>query len=127
MKFIVDAQLPRRLARELVAAGHDVAHALELPLGNRTPDGDIAALAVREGRVVVTKDSDFVTTFLLLHSACATEDHSPTTIPAGGPSAYSGGLWRPFSRPAAWPRGAALRGLPARFFFPPVSFVCPFG
>jgi predicted nuclease of predicted toxin-antitoxin system len=59
------AQLPRRLARELVAAGHDVAHALELPLGNRTPDGDIAALAVREGRVVVTKDSDFVTTFLL--------------------------------------------------------------
>ena len=65
MKFIVDAQLPLRLARDLAAAGHDVRHTLELPLGNRTPDGDIAALATKEGRVVVTKDSDFVTTFLL--------------------------------------------------------------
>jgi predicted nuclease of predicted toxin-antitoxin system len=34
-------------------------------LGNRTPDHDIAALAANEGRVVVTKDSDFVTSFLL--------------------------------------------------------------
>ena len=65
MKFIVDAQLPQRLARDLAAAGHDVRHTLELPLGNRTPDGEIAALAAKEGRVVVTKDSDFVTTFLL--------------------------------------------------------------
>jgi len=65
MKFIVDAQLPRRVARDLAAAGHDVTHTLDLPLGNRTPDGDIATLAAREGRVVVTKDSDFVTTFLL--------------------------------------------------------------
>jgi len=65
MKFIVDAQLPQRLARDLAAAGHEVTHTLELPLGNRTPDGDIAALAAREGRVLVTKDSDFVTTFVL--------------------------------------------------------------
>ena len=65
MKFIVDAQLPQRLARDMAAAGHDVRHTLELPLGNRTPDGEIAALAAKEGRVVVTKDSDFVTTFLL--------------------------------------------------------------
>lgn len=65
MKFIVDAQLPRRLARELAALGHDVKHTLDLRLGNRTPDGDIAALAASEDRVVITKDSDFVTTFLL--------------------------------------------------------------
>jgi predicted nuclease of predicted toxin-antitoxin system len=26
MKFVVDAQLPRRLARELAAAGHEVTH-----------------------------------------------------------------------------------------------------
>jgi predicted nuclease of predicted toxin-antitoxin system len=65
MKFLVDAQLPRRLARELAASGHEVTHTLDLPQGNRTPDGDIAALAARESRVVVTKDSDFVTTFLL--------------------------------------------------------------
>ena len=65
MKFIVDAQLQLRLARDLAAAGHDVRHTLDLPLGNRTTDGDIAKLAATEGRVVVTKDSDFVTTFLL--------------------------------------------------------------
>lgn len=65
MKFIVDAQLPRRLAHELAAAGHDVTHTLDLPLGNRTPDTEINTLAAREGRVVVTKDSDFVTVFLL--------------------------------------------------------------
>ena len=65
MKFLVDAQLPRRLARELAASGHEVTHTLDLPLSNRTPDGDVLALAIREGRVVVTKDSDFVTSFLL--------------------------------------------------------------
>jgi predicted nuclease of predicted toxin-antitoxin system len=63
MKFIVDAQLPRRLAMELAAAGHDVAHTLDLPLGNRTPDREIASLAANEARIVITKDSDFVTTF----------------------------------------------------------------
>jgi len=65
MKWIVDAQLLRRLARELTAAGHDVLHTVDLPLGNRTPDGDIATLAAHESRVLITKDSDFVTTFLL--------------------------------------------------------------
>jgi predicted nuclease of predicted toxin-antitoxin system len=65
MKFIVDAQLPRRLARELAASGHDAVHTLDFPAGNRTPDGDITTMAVREGRVVVTKDNDFVTSFLL--------------------------------------------------------------
>ena len=65
MKFIVDAQLPRRLARDLAAAGHDVTHTLDLPLQNRTPDTEVSALAAKEGRVVVTKDSDFVTSFLL--------------------------------------------------------------
>ncbi len=65
MKFLVDAQLPRRLAFELAAMGHDVAHTLDLERGNRTPDGEIRALAVQEGRVVVTKDNDFVTLFLL--------------------------------------------------------------
>ena len=54
MRFIVDAQLPRRLAHELAASGHDVKHTLDLPQQNRTPDGDITALAATEARVVVT-------------------------------------------------------------------------
>ena len=65
MKFIVDAQLPRRLARELAASGHEATHTLDFPAGNRTPDGDINGVALRESRVVVTKDNDFVTSFLL--------------------------------------------------------------
>jgi predicted nuclease of predicted toxin-antitoxin system len=59
VKFLVDAQLPVRLARFLTDAGHDVTHTSELPDGNRTTDSRIAGLADDEGRVVITKDRDF--------------------------------------------------------------------
>lgn len=65
MKFLVDAQLPRRLVSRLREAGHEAVHTLELPLGNRTPDSAINEFSVREKYVVVTKDADFVTSFLL--------------------------------------------------------------
>lgn len=65
MKFLVDAQLPRRLARELAAAGHDAVHTFDFPAGNRTSDTDITARSSVEDRVVVSKDKDFVTSFLL--------------------------------------------------------------
>ena len=68
MRFLIDAQLPRRLARWLEALGHDAVHTLDLPDGNRTPDAGINALSKLEERVVVTKDSDFVDTFLLQHT-----------------------------------------------------------
>ena len=63
MKFIVDAQLPRRLARELSSSGHDALHSLDLPDGNRTADEIINKLAAKDGRIVITKDADFVTSF----------------------------------------------------------------
>ncbi|HEY0813740.1 MAG TPA: DUF5615 family PIN-like protein [Pseudonocardia sp.] len=59
MKFLVDAQLPLRLARALAAAGHDAIHTSDLPHGNRSTDTDIARRADVENRVVVTKDRDF--------------------------------------------------------------------
>ena len=59
MKFLVDAQLPVRLAQLLLDSGHDVVHSSKLPQGNRTPDDVLAELADAEGRVVVTKDRDF--------------------------------------------------------------------
>ena len=65
MKFLVDAQLPRRLVSRLREAGHEAIHTLDLPLGNRTPDSVINDLAIREAYVVVTKDSDFVNSFHL--------------------------------------------------------------
>jgi len=59
VKFLVDAQLPARLAVLLTAAGHDAIHSSSLPSGNRSTDGEIIAIADAEDRVVVTKDRDF--------------------------------------------------------------------
>jgi predicted nuclease of predicted toxin-antitoxin system len=67
MKFVVDAQLPRRMALWLREHGHDALHTLDLPDENRTSDAEIVALAIRDGRVVVTKDADFVESFILHH------------------------------------------------------------
>ncbi|ARA92604.1 MAG: hypothetical protein D6685_13850 [Bacteroidetes bacterium] len=65
MRFLVDAQLSRRLCYQLRARGHDALHTLDLPEGNRTPDAAINQLSVAEERVVVTKDADFVDTLII--------------------------------------------------------------
>jgi predicted nuclease of predicted toxin-antitoxin system len=65
MKFLVDAQLPRRFASWLNEAGHDALHTLDLPRKNLTPDNDLVARAMRDGRIVVSKDADFVQSFLI--------------------------------------------------------------
>lgn len=59
MKFLIDAQLPARLADYLAQAGHDVRHSSTLPDGNRTPDQVLATLGDADDRVMVTKDRDF--------------------------------------------------------------------
>jgi predicted nuclease of predicted toxin-antitoxin system len=68
VKFLVDAQLPRKLATAFASGGHEVVHTLWLPEKNRTSDSYICRLADAEGRVVITKDADFVTSHLLLGS-----------------------------------------------------------
>lgn len=65
MRFLLDARLPRRLALWLTNEGHDAVHTLDLPAGNRTVDARINALSIREERVVIPKDRDFVDTFVL--------------------------------------------------------------
>lgn len=65
MKFLIDAQLPRRLAASFRKAGFEAIHTLDLPDGNRTTDQTINELSIKEQHVVVTKDSDFVDSFLL--------------------------------------------------------------
>ncbi len=67
MKFLVDAQLPRRLARWLQGEGHDAVHTRDLPQGNRIGDAAINQLSIREQRIVVSKDEDFLDAFLLRH------------------------------------------------------------
>ncbi len=65
MRFLVDAQLPKRFCAWLVESGHDALHTLDLPLGNRTSDSEILDVAEREQRIVVTKDDDFVQSYLV--------------------------------------------------------------
>jgi predicted nuclease of predicted toxin-antitoxin system len=66
LRFLVDAQLPKRLADFLAFhADCDCLHTLDLPAANRTQDGSITRLSMAEKRVVITKDADFVNSFLL--------------------------------------------------------------
>ena len=65
MKFIVDAQLPKSLSDFLNASGFDAVHTLELPEMNHTVDNAITTKADIEGRIVVTKDADYLDSYLL--------------------------------------------------------------
>lgn len=66
MKFIVDAQLPKRLCDVLKQLGADCVHTLDLPHSNKTSDDFIIKLSEAENRVVITKDRDFLQSHLLL-------------------------------------------------------------
>ena len=65
MNFLVDAHLPRRLVAWLRHRQHDAVHTRDLPHGNRTGDRAINSLSVQERRIVITKDADFVNSFIL--------------------------------------------------------------
>lgn len=65
MKFIVDAQLPKKLANWIATKGYDAIHTLDLPQKNATQDLSIISLSVAEKRVVISKDSDFFDYYLL--------------------------------------------------------------
>ncbi len=65
MKFLIDAQLPRKLVKTISDAGYRAIHTLLLPNANKTTDADINKLSIAENWVVITKDSDFVDSFLL--------------------------------------------------------------
>jgi predicted nuclease of predicted toxin-antitoxin system len=65
MKFIVDAQLPKSLSDFLKASGFDSVHTLELQEMNGTKDAAITEKADMEGRIVITKDADFLDGYIL--------------------------------------------------------------
>jgi predicted nuclease of predicted toxin-antitoxin system len=65
MKFIVDAQLPKSLSDLLKYRGFDSIHTLDLPNKNSTSDKEITEIAINEKRIVITKDNDFLESFLL--------------------------------------------------------------
>jgi predicted nuclease of predicted toxin-antitoxin system len=65
IKFLVDAQLPVRLARLLQRAAYDAIHTRDLPDQNATQDSKINDISVQQKRIVVTKDADFLHSFLI--------------------------------------------------------------
>ena len=58
MRFLVDTQLPKMLARRLEQAGQQVEHVLDLDLG-QSPDNDVWRHAEKNEAVIVSKDEDF--------------------------------------------------------------------
>lgn len=65
MNFLIDANLPRRLVNLFRERGHYAVHALALPDGNATDDLAILQYSATENSIIVTKDSDFTTSFWL--------------------------------------------------------------
>lgn len=65
MKFIVDAQLPKRLSNWIQSKGYDTIHTLDLAEQNLTQDVVIINLSMEEERIVISKDSDFYDYFVI--------------------------------------------------------------
>jgi predicted nuclease of predicted toxin-antitoxin system len=65
LKFLVDAQLPKSLSELLKQRGYDSIHTLDLPNSNATTDRQIIELSTLEQRIVITKDSDFLESYLI--------------------------------------------------------------
>jgi len=59
LRFLVDAQLPPALARQIASFGHDAEHVADCGLATAA-DAVIRAYAAKNGAVIVTKDEDFV-------------------------------------------------------------------
>jgi predicted nuclease of predicted toxin-antitoxin system len=59
VRFVVDNQLPPRISRFLADRGHDAVHVSMIGL-DTADDQSLWAWALRESRVLVSKDEDFV-------------------------------------------------------------------
>jgi predicted nuclease of predicted toxin-antitoxin system len=65
MKWLIDANLPGRLAIVLTKKGYDILHTDDLPNKERTKDNEIREIAMDQNRVLITKDSDFLDSHLI--------------------------------------------------------------
>ena len=65
LKFIVDTQLPPKLAKYLRDKGFPTVHTTYFPNGHLLDDSAIIEIAIRDNRIIITKDSDFLDNFLL--------------------------------------------------------------
>ena len=60
MRFLLDAQLPKKLSYILNYRGYDTLHTLDLPRQNLSKDSELNTISVNEKRVLISKDMDFV-------------------------------------------------------------------
>jgi predicted nuclease of predicted toxin-antitoxin system len=58
VKFLVDNQLPAKLAKFMAARGHEADHVLDVGL-DEASDTEIWKHAATNGQVLITKDEDF--------------------------------------------------------------------
>jgi predicted nuclease of predicted toxin-antitoxin system len=65
VRIIIDAQLPLSPCNFFREKGIDAIHTLELPKGNRTTDAEVLEIAASQERVVISKDVDFLDSFLI--------------------------------------------------------------
>jgi predicted nuclease of predicted toxin-antitoxin system len=59
MRFIVDTQLPPRLAGYLRSKGYDCIHTTYFENGHLLQDTEIIVIALEEDRTIISKDADF--------------------------------------------------------------------
>jgi predicted nuclease of predicted toxin-antitoxin system len=64
-KFIVDTQLPPKLAKFLSSKGCQSIHTTYYPNGHLLADHAIRNVASKEDRIIITKDTDFFDYYLL--------------------------------------------------------------
>ncbi len=65
MKFLIDAQLPRKLVSVFQNLEQEAIHTLDLPNKNATQDEEINEFSCQYEYIVVTKDKDFLDSFIL--------------------------------------------------------------
>jgi len=70
MKFLIDANLPFKLAYMLRDKEFDVLHTDDLPHKERTKDTEIREVSSSQNRIVITKDSDFLDSHLVNNTEC---------------------------------------------------------
>jgi predicted nuclease of predicted toxin-antitoxin system len=66
MRFLIDANLPFKLTLILRDKGFDVIHTDNLPNKEQTTDRKIRDISLEENRIVISKDSDFLDSHLII-------------------------------------------------------------
>lgn len=65
IRFLVDTQLPPKLASYLMSKGFDSIHTTFFENGHLLQDKEISEIAINENRVIITKDNDFFERFII--------------------------------------------------------------